>query len=83
MIIKTIVPKIGEPMHYLGKPVNNDAGVRIGGITDVVEVDGHYELTMDIPDEMRSELAREIHSMSVKAIKESDKDVFCMYDHKR
>lgn len=37
MIIKTIVPKLGEAMHYLGKPVTNGVGARIGSITEVVE----------------------------------------------
>lgn len=48
MIIKMIVPKLGEAMYYIGKPVMNGCGARIGGIIDVEEVDDHYELTMDV-----------------------------------
>lgn len=48
MIIKTMVPKLGEIHSYLGKPVKDELGNRIGSITDVQEVDDHYELTMTI-----------------------------------
>ena len=48
MIIKMIVPKLGEAMYYIGKPVMNGCGARIGGIIDVKEVDDHYELTMSL-----------------------------------
>ena len=48
MIIKTIVPNIGEPMYYIGKPVTNGVGTSIGSISEV-KVDGdHLELTMDV-----------------------------------
>lgn len=48
MILKTIVPKLGDKMYYLGKPVTNGVGARIGSITDVVTVGDQYELTMDL-----------------------------------
>lgn len=49
MIIKTIVPKLGDSMQYLGKPVKDNNGIRIGSITDVDDEIDCYELTMDIP----------------------------------
>lgn len=49
MIIKTLVPKLGEAMHYLGKPVTNGLGARIGSITEVKDVGDCYELMMDVP----------------------------------
>lgn len=49
MIIKTIVPKIGDAMHYIGKPVNNGVGARIGSISEVKDEGDHYELIMDVP----------------------------------
>lgn len=52
MIIKTIVPKLGDSMHYLGKPVTNELGVRIGSISEVKDEGDHYELTMDVEKEM-------------------------------
>jgi hypothetical protein len=49
MIIKTIVPKLGDSMQYVGKPVKDDKGIRIGSITEVNDVGDCYELIMDIP----------------------------------
>ena len=49
MIMKTLVPKIGDPIYYMGKPVTNGAGARIGSVTEVNEIDDHYELVMDVP----------------------------------
>lgn len=46
MIIKTIVPKLGTEMDYLGKPVKNGVDARIGSISEVVDVGDHYELIM-------------------------------------
>lgn len=48
MIIRTIVPKEGDQMHYLGKPVKNDKGDRIGSIIEVLEADDNYELVMEV-----------------------------------
>ena len=54
MIIKTIIPKVLEPMHYLGKPVLDENQNRIGSIVDVIEVGDHYELIMEVKmDEQR------------------------------
>lgn len=50
MTIKTIVPKLGESFQYLGKPVTNDQGVRIGSISDVKDAGDHYDLYMRIDD---------------------------------
>lgn len=49
MIIKTIVPKIGEAMYYLGKPVTNGVDGRIGSIIDIIEDGDHFILIMDVP----------------------------------
>lgn len=35
-------------MHYLGKPVKDSKGNRIGSIIDVLLVDDHYELIMEV-----------------------------------
>ena len=51
MIIKTIVPKLGEAHAYLGKPVTNECGVRIGSISEVKDVGDHYELIMNVSDD--------------------------------
>lgn len=48
MIIKTIVPKLGESMYYIGKPVSNGVGTRIGSISEVIDQGDHYELIMDV-----------------------------------
>ena len=48
MIIKTIVPKLGDAMYYLGKPVTNGIGTRIGSITEVKEDGDQLELIMDV-----------------------------------
>lgn len=48
MTIKTIVPKVLEPMHYLGKPVLDENQNRIGSIVDVIDVGDHYELIMEV-----------------------------------
>ncbi len=48
MEIKTIVPKLGETFQYLGKPVTNEFGIRIGSISDVVDAGDHYDLIMTI-----------------------------------
>jgi hypothetical protein len=50
MIIKTIVPKFGEPMHYIGKPVKDKDGNRIGGIVDAVLNGDCVEISMEIPN---------------------------------
>ena len=50
MIIKTIVPKLGETFQYLGKPVTNEQGVRIGSIIDVKDAGDHYDLYMHFED---------------------------------
>ena len=52
MIFKTIVPKLGEVMYYLGKPVTNDEGIRIGSITDVKEDGDCLEITMNVEIEL-------------------------------
>ena len=49
MIIKTIVPKLGDTMYYLGKPVTDGIGKRIGSISEVIDDGDHYTLIMDIP----------------------------------
>jgi hypothetical protein len=49
MIIKTIVPKLGDSMYYVGKPVTNGVGARIGSVSEVIDEGDHYELIMDIP----------------------------------
>ena len=51
MTIKTIVSKLGEPFQYLGKPVTNEQGVRIGSISNVKDAGDHYDLYMHIDDE--------------------------------
>ena len=48
MIFKAIVPKLGETMHYMGKPVYDEQGVRIGSISDVVDDGDHFILIMNI-----------------------------------
>ena len=48
MILKTMVPKLGDQMHYIGKPVQNEAGVRIGSISDVIDDGYHFILIMNI-----------------------------------
>lgn len=50
MTINTMVPKLGETHAYLGKPVKDEKGNRIGSITDVKELDDNYMLTMTIDD---------------------------------
>ena len=49
MIIQTIVPNLGDSMHYLGKPVKNGVGARIGSITEVKEDGDSLILIMDVP----------------------------------
>lgn len=56
MVIKTIVPKLCDGMYYLGKPVNDSNGVRIGSITDVKENGDQYELTMTMEFNIRVEI---------------------------
>ena len=51
MRTKTIVPKLGDPIHYLGKPVTDENGNRIGSIIDIKEVDDTFELFMEMDDE--------------------------------
>ena len=63
MIMKTLVPKIGDSMYYIGKPVTNGVGTRIGSITEVNEIDDHYELVMDVPG-VYSKPDRDSYSMS-------------------
>lgn len=48
MIIKTLVPKVGETFQYIGKPVTNELGVRIGSISEVVDAGDHYDIIMEI-----------------------------------
>lgn len=48
MVIKTIIPKLGETHQYLGKPIKNDKNIRIGSITDVKVMDDTYILFMSI-----------------------------------
>lgn len=48
MIIKIIIPKLGDSMHYLGKPVFDEFGVRIGSIVDIKDVDEHYEAYIEV-----------------------------------
>ena len=50
MEMRTIVPKLGETFQYLGKPVTNEQGIRIGSISDVVDAGDHYELYMHFED---------------------------------
>lgn len=49
MIFKAIVPKFGEPMHYIGKPVKDEDGNRIGGIIDAVPYGDCVEISMEVP----------------------------------
>lgn len=49
MILKTVVPKEGDTMPYMGKPVYDNNGNRVGFITDVLDSDGHFDLIMDVP----------------------------------
>jgi HSP20 family molecular chaperone IbpA len=49
MIIKTILPNLGDVSQYLGKPVKDRDGNRIGGIVDVVADGDHIEVSMEIP----------------------------------
>lgn len=59
MIIKTIVPKVGEPFQYIGKPVIGLPRERIGSITDVIDVGDHYELIMEVVDNKTEGLKNE------------------------
>lgn len=54
MTINTIVPKLGDPTHYLGKPVKDESGNRIGSITDVKENDDNFILIMSIDDKFNN-----------------------------
>ena len=64
MIIKTIVPKVGEPFQYMGKPVLGVNRERIGSITDVIDVGDHYELIMEIVDNIKEGLKNEEKDIS-------------------
>ena len=48
MIFKTVVPKLGDPMHYIGKPVHDENGLRIGSISDVIDDSDHFILIMNV-----------------------------------
>ena len=81
MIIKTIVPKLGEAIYYIGEPVMNGCGARIGGIIDVEEVDDHYELTMSLKG-VYSKPDRDLESfLAVNKSKNKSKTCEgCMFD---
>jgi hypothetical protein len=49
MIVKTIVPGFGDPMYYIGKPVKDKNGVRIGGVVEAVQNGDCVEISMEIP----------------------------------
>lgn len=66
MNIKSIVPKLGNEMHYLGKPVKDENGTRIGSITEVKSVDDNYELIMCIDDKIARSLCGSYSSVSFK-----------------
>lgn len=50
MNLKTRVPKIGGPEHYLNKPFNDEKGNKIGIIDDCIEKDEYYELNIHVDD---------------------------------
>ena len=53
MIFKTISPKVkAVSNHYLGMPVRDANGYRIGSIIDVIDQGDHFELIMDIEVEV-------------------------------
>ena len=49
MIIKTVVPRIGDKMLYIGKPIKDEKRNTIGFITDVIEDDWNFELIITDP----------------------------------
>jgi hypothetical protein len=44
----TIVPKTSDAMYYLGKPVKDLNGERIGSIIEVEDLEDHYKLIMEV-----------------------------------
>jgi len=47
MKLTAMVPKIGTPKEYIGKPFNNLEGNQIGQIINCLEKDGLFEITID------------------------------------